>query len=116
MSIHQNEIDKLDLKVQAKLQQYVLVANDKNYPGLLFSIVQVKDLLDCFEAKSLAFPTYATCKFIEPQQGDVASVYRYKRIDKVRVLRVGTREYCQRGFTVFGEDSFNFNKHNNSKF
>jgi len=35
-----------------------------------------------------------TNKFIKPQEGDVASVYHYKRIDKVRVLRVGTLEYC----------------------
>ena len=45
MSFHQQEIDKLDLRIQGKLHQYVPVVNAKKYPGLLFSIVQVKDLL-----------------------------------------------------------------------
>ena len=30
MPIHQSEIDKLDLTVQAKLQKYVLESNGKN--------------------------------------------------------------------------------------
>jgi len=45
MSFHQQEIDKLDFRIQGKLHQYFPVANAKNYPGLLFSIAQVRDLL-----------------------------------------------------------------------